>query len=91
MEIIHTAAISNVNECENNPGGIYNFGSETTKSMYEITRDFIEALGLDIELTEAPPAWNLWMDCSKAKKYGVVFSDVSEALIRCAEDNGMLI
>ena len=22
------------------PGGIYNFGSETTKSMYEITKEF---------------------------------------------------
>lgn len=69
------------------PGGVYNFGSETTKSMYEVTKQFIDELGLDILLEDAPARNNLWMDCSKAKKYGVVFSDVSEALMRCAKDN----
>ena len=24
------------------PGGVYNFGSETTKSMYDITQEFID-------------------------------------------------
>jgi dTDP-4-dehydrorhamnose reductase len=70
------------------PGGIYNFGSETSKSMHEITKEFIAALGLKIKLEELPPRWNLWMDCTKARLQGIYFSDVSEALLRCARDNG---
>ena len=30
------------------PGGVYNFGSETEKSMFEITRDFLIWLGKDV-------------------------------------------
>ncbi len=70
------------------PGGVYNFGSETNKSMYEITREFIDAMGLDLNVEDAPPLHNLWMDCTKARKCGVEFSDVSEGLLRCAADNG---
>ena len=69
------------------PGGAYNFGSETTKSMYEVTREFVEALGIDLTVEDAPARHNLWMDCTKAKKYGVQFSDISKALRRCAVDN----
>jgi len=73
------------------PGGVYNFGSETTKSMYEITRQFVDELGLDILVEDAPARHNLWMDCSKAKRYGVIFSDVAKALMKCAKDNGFEI
>ena len=31
------------------PGGVYNFGSETTKSMYEISQEFMELLGKDVK------------------------------------------
>ena len=72
------------------PGGSYNFGSETTKSMYDITREFIDALKLDVELVDAPPRHNLWMNCSKAQNCGVKFSDVSEGLLRCAREHNML-
>ena len=72
------------------PGGAYNFGSETTKSMYEITEDFIKALNRSIKLEDSPARHNLWMDCSKARKYGVIFSDVSEGLLRCARDYNIL-
>ena len=27
------------------PGGVYNFGSETTQSMYEITKEFLRITG----------------------------------------------
>lgn len=70
------------------PGGVYNFGSETDKSMYEITRDFVEKLDINIRVEDGPPGHNLWMDCSKAKKQGIRFSDISDALLRCAKDNG---
>lgn len=73
------------------PGGAYNFGSETDRSMYEITKEFVEKLGLNVRVEDGPPRHNLWMDCSKAKKHGIRFSDVSEALIRCAKDNGGLL
>lgn len=67
-------------------GGAYNFGSETTKSMYEITKEFVDYLGLDIRVDDAPARHNLWMNCSKARQFGVQFSDASEGLKKCAED-----
>ena len=70
------------------PGGVYNFGSETTKSMYEITRDFLALLGKDVALEDAPIGRSLWMDCSKARRYGVDFSRVEDGLRACAEDYG---
>ena len=68
------------------PGGVYNFGSETTKSIYEITREFLSLIGKDIELCEAEPRHNLWMNCSKASDLGVKFSSVEDGLKRCAQD-----
>lgn len=72
------------------PGGVYNFGSETDKSMYEVTREFVDALGLELDVKDVPPLHNLWMNCSKAGRLGVTFSSVSDGLIRCARDNGYL-
>ena len=72
------------------PGGVYNFGSETQKSMYEISREFLAALGKQIRLEDAPPRHNLWMNCEKARRFGVVFSSVEHGLKRCAEDHGLL-
>ena len=68
------------------PGGAYNFGSETTKSMYEITKDFLAHIGKDIRVDDAPARHNLWMNCEKARRHGVIFSDVEEGLRRCAND-----
>ncbi|MBE5823398.1 MAG: NAD-dependent epimerase/dehydratase family protein [Butyrivibrio sp.] len=73
------------------PGGAYNFGSETNKSMYDVTREFAEALGMGIKVEDVPPLHNLWMDCSKARKYGVVFSEVLDGLLKCAKDEGGLL
>ena len=70
------------------PGGIYNFGSETTQSMYEITKDFLRITGSKQMVKEVPAAHNLWMDCGKATEYGVVFSDVIGGLKRCLVDYG---
>lgn len=76
----------NMEKVEGLPGGAYNFGSETTKSMYEITKEFIKDLNLNIKLEDAPSRHNLWMNCSKARKYGVEFSEVSEGLRLCLQD-----
>ena len=72
------------------PGGAYNFGSETTKSMYEITREFLGLIGKDIIVKDAPSRQNLWMNCDKARKYGVDFSSVENGLKRCAKDYGLI-
>ena len=72
------------------PGGAYNFGSETKKSMYDITKDFLALTKKNITLCDAPPRHNLWMDCEKARKYGVEFSTVEDGLARCAKDYGVI-
>ena len=72
------------------PGGAYNFGSETTKSMYEITQEFLSLIGKNVRLEDGPPRHNLWMNCEKARKHGVVFRTVEDGLRACAEDCGLL-
>ena len=73
------------------PGGVYNFGGETTLPMIEITRKFAAYLGKNLIVEAEPGGHNLWMDCGKARTYGVVFSDVLAGLIRCADDHPELI
>ena len=68
------------------PGGAYNFGSETQKSMYEITEEFLALIGKKIRLEDAPPRHNLWMNCQKARALGVEFQSVEQGLRTCAED-----
>ena len=68
------------------PGGAYNFGSETDKSIYEITKEYLEFLGINREVTDNRSKHNLWINCEKARKYGVDFSTVSEGLKKCARD-----
>ena len=70
------------------PGGVYNFGSETTKSMYEITKYFLEILHRDLPVLDCAPMHNLWMNCEKARRCGVVFSSVEDGLKKCFEDMG---
>ncbi len=70
------------------PGGTYNFGSETSKSMLAITAEFLAAIGKNVPLEDAPPAHNLWMNGDKARRYGVVFRSVEDGLLQCAADYG---
>ena len=72
------------------PGGSYNFGSESAKSMYEITKDFLSAIGKDIRVEDAPSRHNLWMNCDKARERGVIFSSVEDGLIKCAKNYGLI-
>ena len=80
----------NMEKVRNLPGGVYNFGSETTKSMHEITEEFLALIRKSTKLEDAPPRHNLWMDCGKAKQFGVTFSTVEEGLKKCAEDYGLI-
>jgi dTDP-4-dehydrorhamnose reductase len=72
------------------PGGAYNLGSETTKSMFEISTEFIGLIGKRITVNDVAPAHNLWMNCDKARKYGVTFSSVEDGLKRCALDYNLI-
>lgn len=72
------------------PGGAYNFGSETTKSMYEITKEFLALIGKDIPIEDYPSRHNLWISGEKARKYGVDFSTVEDGLKKCAKDYGLI-
>lgn len=72
------------------PGGAYNFGSETTSSMYDITKNFLALTGKNTPLCDAPPRHNLWMKCEKARSCGVKFSSVEDGLARCAKDHGAI-
>ena len=72
------------------PGGAYNFGSETTKSMHDITVEFLAAIGKSIKVEDAPPRHNLWMNCEKARKFGVDFLSVEDGLKACARDYGLI-
>ena len=73
------------------PGGVYNFGSETTKSMYEISINFLTLIGReDVTVEDCTPRHNLWMKCEKARKHGVVFQTVEDGLKSCAKDYHLL-
>ena len=72
------------------PGGAYNFGSETTKSMYEITKEFVALIGKNFAVEDCAPRHNLWTDCTKAKKYGVTFKSVEDGLKECARDYNLI-
>ena len=72
------------------PGGAYNFGSETAKSMYDITKEFVAKLGRTLTVEDAPPRHNLWMNCQKAREFGVTFRSVEDGLIACAKDYGLI-
>ncbi len=72
------------------PGGVYNFGSETTKSMYEISMEFAALIGKDIRVEDCEPRHNLWMNCEKVRKHGIVFRTVEDGLKECARDYGLI-
>ena len=68
------------------PGGIYNFGSENSLTMLETAQWLRNRLALKIELRDAGERHNLWMDCSKARRFGVRFLNTIEGLERCIGD-----
>ena len=72
------------------PGGTYNFGSETKKSMFEITQEFLAYIGKSLPIEQTPARHNLWMNCDKARAFGVNFSSVEDGLKRCAKDYQLL-
>ena len=68
------------------PGGIYNYGSENDLTMEETALWLKETLALPIEIRDAGPRHNLWMDCSKLREHGICFHSTIEGLKTCIED-----
>lgn len=68
------------------PGGIYNYGSENDLTMMETACWLRNELGLGIDIRDAGPRHNLWMDCSKAKEHGIVFRNTIDGLRQCIDD-----
>ena len=68
------------------PGGIYNYGSENTLTILETARWLKARLDLPVTLRDAGPRHALWMDCSKARQYGICFLDTVAGLEQCIVD-----
>lgn len=71
------------------PGGVYNFGSENTLTMYETARAFCTALHISPALEPGDRQRSLAMDCAKAHRGGVVFDTTAEGIRRCLRDYGL--
>ena len=83
--------VDNLGKVISLPGGVYNFGCEAERSMYDITKEFLSVIGKEIILEDAPARHNLWMNCEKMRGFGVLFGSVSDGLKRCALDYKKLL
>ena len=68
------------------PGGVYNYGSESSLTLLETARWLADELQLDVRLRDAGPAHPLWMDCSRLKQQGIAFRDTLGGLRQCIRD-----
>jgi len=73
------------------PGGVYNFGSESRHSAFQIAMAWREELGLD-GLTIQPVEGtlrSLCMDLGKTKAVGIAFDESIFGIRRCIADYGL--
>ncbi len=78
------------------PGGVYNFGSESTSSMLDTARALVSMLGYakessDIVLDKLAldPSFNkhdLWIDTSRIRSYGISIPTTLEGLEICVNE-----
>ncbi len=77
------------------PYDTYHLGAENNKSRYEIVTEIFIALGLEDRIQSllaldkekyAKKARDVRLDTSKARQYGLVFSDTSAAIQKCIAD-----
>ncbi|MCE5344474.1 MAG: sugar nucleotide-binding protein [Eubacteriales bacterium] len=72
-------------------GGVYNFGSESAQSVWQIAEAWREALDLDegfLQPVEGMPR-SLCMDCAKIKEEGILLDDACDGIKRCIRDYGL--
>lgn len=86
--------VKNIGLCGRLPKGVYNFGSSSDKSMYEIAVMAARLLGKENQVSRDEETHlesrNLLMDPGKARKAGIVFSDPVEGIRKCLQDYGYL-
>lgn len=82
-------AVENLLPALSLPGGVYNFGSENTRDMYETALAFCRALGIAPAIEAADWQRSLAMDCGKASRAGIPFDDTVEGISRCLADYGL--
>ena len=70
-------------------GGVYNFGSENSLSMYETALDFAKALGIRLDINRTGFKRSLAIDCSKLRQHGIVLDNTQDGLRRCMRDYGL--
>ena len=71
------------------PGGVYNFGSGNAENMVCTARQFAEALGITIKITEESWERNLVMDTTKLERFGIRFDTTQQGIRRCLKDYGL--
>lgn len=82
------------------PGGVYNMGSENSRSTYDTAHMFLEVLGgspEDAALVKADEqrfaSWprNLTMNMGKLEAHGISLPDTRKGIQRCCSDYGISI
>ncbi len=71
------------------PGGVYNYGSENDLTMIQTAQWLKRELSLNVDIKDAGERHNLWMDCSKARNSGILFSSTLDGLKQCIADYGL--
>ncbi|HBD01490.1 MAG TPA: NAD(P)-dependent oxidoreductase [Lachnoclostridium sp.] len=88
--------VKNIEPAMDLPGGIYNFGSESTLSAYEIGSRVFQMLDrngnrgnfvIPNETGAGDNPRNLTMDMGKLKAYGISFSETVTGFSKCLEEN----
>ncbi|MBP2632597.1 MAG: NAD(P)-dependent oxidoreductase [Firmicutes bacterium] len=87
-----------VNKIFTVPYGTYHLGSENNKSRYEIIKEIFCGLGLEHRIQELvvedkekylKKNRDVRLDNHKAKSYGIVFSNSSDAIQKCITEYGL--
>ena len=68
------------------PGGVYNYGSENTLTMYQTAEWLKNTLSLSVNIHNAGFRHHLWMDCTKIRSHGIRFCNTIDGLKRCISD-----
>ena len=81
--------IENLEPAMDLPGGVYNFGSGNAEDMVCTARQFAQALGITIKITEESWERNLVMDAAKLERSGIRFAATQQGIRCCLQDYGL--
>jgi len=95
LTYVHSVA-EHLSETFNLAGGVYNYGSENEKNMYELSCEFMTAMGMGgrieelIGASDSTQLRNLCMDCSKIRKSGIKFERSVDGVVKLFSDYPVL-